>query len=101
REGDRGADGFDADLLARLALAAFARLFAFAAAEVPAERFAQHLGDEHQQIRMRVRHVQLAARASSARPVDERTVVGLAQPALGERERELELADAARAMDEE
>jgi hypothetical protein len=100
RKGDRRPDRFDADLLARLLPAALTALLVLAA-QLPAERLAQGLRHEHQQIGMRARRVQPAARAAAARTIGERKDGLLAKPAFRQCQCELELADVARAVDQE
>ena len=87
REGDRRAHRLDADVLARLALAA--ALAALLASLPPGSQpsdFAQRLGHEHQQVRMRARR-DAAGSSRSDRRADRRSgeLGRLAQPALRER----------------
>src|SRR6185369_2381472 len=80
--------------------AALAAFFALAA-RVPAERIAQRFGDEDEEVGMRTRRMQAAARATPARTVRKRARILFAQPSLGERERELELANVARTVEKQ
>ena len=94
REAHRGAHCLDLDLLAGLGFRRF--LVVSLVSPAPAERLAQGLGQQHQQVGVRMRLHEVAAGAGTARLFS--STLALAQPGLRQAQRQLELPGALRAV---
>ena len=100
-ESDCRAHRIDLDLPARLALRVCNRTIGLLIIERPAQRLPKGFRQQHQQIRVRTREHQPAAGAAAARPRQVTALHVFAQPRLRQQERQFELADATRPVQEQ